>query len=92
MSNKTSSRAATSSVTTSAATTDTTDTTNSTVVASAAPNVSTELINTLNQEENALAMSATAATALREAISSSLPVSSTQLMTVQVPGTIIDLT
>lgn len=33
---------------------------------------------------------ATAATTLREAISASLPVSPTQLMTVQVPGTIID--
>jgi hypothetical protein len=35
---------------------------------------------------------ATAATTLREAIAAALPVSATQLMTVQVPGTVIDPT
>jgi hypothetical protein len=40
--------------------------------------------------QKALNMMATAASTIREAISTSLPVSPTQLMTVQIPGTVID--
>jgi hypothetical protein len=40
--------------------------------------------------QKALNMMATAASTIREAISTSLPVAPTQLMTVQIPGTIID--
>ncbi|KAI1741520.1 hypothetical protein F4680DRAFT_66843 [Xylaria scruposa] len=42
--------------------------------------------------EKAVNQMATAATTLRDAIAAALPVSSTQLMTVQVPGTIVDPT
>ena len=40
--------------------------------------------------QKALNMMATAASTIREAISSSLPLAPTQLMTVQITGTIID--
>jgi hypothetical protein len=58
--------------------------------AAAAAQGQTPADTTKNQAKNALDMMATAATTLREAINASLPVSSTQLMTVQIPGTIID--
>jgi hypothetical protein len=43
-----------------------------------------------NHAEKALHVMATAANTIREAISTSLPVAPTQLMTVQIPGTLID--
>ncbi|KAM0247609.1 hypothetical protein ACHAQJ_009775 [Trichoderma viride] len=98
MSNKKSSSVATLSAisnsinSTATTTANTIDTTVSNALKSAVTNVNTELMKPGNHGKSALSMVATAATALREAIISSLPVSSTQLMTVQVPGTIIDLT
>lgn len=49
-----------------------------------------ELVKPATQARGSLGMVTTVATTIREAISSSFTVSSTQLMTVQVPGTIID--
>ena len=47
---------------------------------------------TTSMAEKAVNQMATAATTLRDAIAAALPVSSTQLMTVQVPGSVIDPT
>ncbi|KAL6897443.1 hypothetical protein GGI43DRAFT_423858 [Trichoderma evansii] len=62
----------------------------STAVVSAVPSESLELVKPTNQDRGALSTVTTVASTIREAIGSAFTVSSTQLMTVQVPGTIID--
>lgn len=66
------------------------DDTMSVAVASAVSSEKLELVKPTTQGRGALSMVTTVATTIREAISSSFTVPSTQLMTVQVPGTIID--
>lgn len=66
------------------------DGTMSFAVVSAAPSENFELVEPITQGRGTLSMVTTVATSIREVISSSFTVSSTQLMTVQVPGTIID--
>jgi hypothetical protein len=62
----------------------------SVAVVPAVPSENLELVKPTTHGQGALSMVTTVATTIREAISSSFSVSSTQLMTVQVPGTIID--
>lgn len=66
------------------------DDTMSVAVVPAALSENLELVKPTTHGRDALSMVTTVAATIREAISSSFSVSSTQLMTVQVPGTIID--
>ncbi|KAL7917400.1 hypothetical protein ACQKWADRAFT_324685 [Trichoderma austrokoningii] len=61
----------------------------STPIMAQIPSETLELVKPTAQDGGALSMVTTVATTIREAISSSFAVSSTQLMTVQVPATII---
>lgn len=61
----------------------------STAAVSAPPSESLELVKPINRDKCALSTVTTVASTIRDAIGSSFPVSSTQLMTIQVPGTII---
>lgn len=62
----------------------------STASVSAVPSESLELMKPTYQDRGALSTVTKVATTIREAVGSSFTVSSTQLMTVQIPGTIID--
>ncbi|KAL7969017.1 hypothetical protein HDV63DRAFT_74116 [Trichoderma sp. SZMC 28014] len=66
------------------------DDTMSFAVVPAASSETLEFIKSTTHGRGALSMVTTVANTIREAISSSFPVSSTQLMTIQVPGTILD--
>lgn len=66
------------------------DDTMSFAVVPAVSSESLEFMKPTTHGRGALGMVTTVANTIREAISSSFPVSSTQLMTIQIPGTIID--